>query len=154
MTADISIASESPLTKDAQRLLAELTDELAARYSDDGGVYSFNPADVLAPRSAFLVARRDGLAVGCGALRQLQPEIGEIKRMYVAPEARGLGISRLLLTRLEALAREFGYAWLWLETGTKQPEAMGLYASCGFQRRESYGYYKDDPASVCFEKRL
>mgnify|MGYP000884389761 CR=1 FL=1 len=154
MTAEISIASESPLTEDAQRLLAELTTELAARYEDDGGAYSFNPADVLVPRSAFLIARRNGIAVGCGALRPLKPEIGEIKRMYVTPEARGLGLSRLLLTRLETLAREFGYAWLWLETGTKQPEALGLYASCGFQRRESYGYYKNDPASVCFEKRL
>jgi putative acetyltransferase len=154
MMADVTIMPESPLSADAQRLLTALTVELSDRYDDDGGANSFSPADVQVPRSAFLIARKEGVAVACGALRPLKAEIAEIKRMYVAPEARGLGISRKLLGELETLARGFGYAWLWLETGSKQPEAMSLYSSCGFQRRESYGYYADHPLSICFEKQL
>lgn len=150
----VTITVESPLTAAAQPLLAALTAELAALYDDDGGVNSFTPADVMVPRSVFLLARLNGVPVGCGALRPLKDDIAEIKRMYVVAEARGQGISRRILNQLERHARAFGYAWLWLETGTLQPEAMRLYESSGFQRRPVYGYYAADPRSVCFEKRL
>ena len=78
----------------------------------------------------------------------------EIRRMYVAPAARGRGLSRLVLAALEDEARELGYSFVRLETGDRQPEAIKLYASSGFEPIPRYGSFADDPRSVCFEKRL
>jgi putative acetyltransferase len=75
---------------------------------------------------------------------------GEIKRVYVVPEARGRGLSRLLMGTLLDLARGLGYTWLQLETGDVQPEAVGLYETSGWQRVANYGQYEDDPRSLCF----
>jgi putative acetyltransferase len=74
--------------------------------------------------------------------------------MYVAPAARGRGLSRLLLAALEDEARQLGYSLVRLETGDRQPEAIKLYASSGFEPIPRYGPFVDDPRSVCFEKRL
>ena len=74
--------------------------------------------------------------------------------MYVSPKARGRGVGRQILRDLESRARQLGYAVLRLETGLKQPEAIGLYESEGYVRVECYGKYSGNPLSVCFEKRL
>ena len=74
--------------------------------------------------------------------------------MYVAPEARGHGIGRALLAALEGEARSLGYGSVRLETGRRQPEAISLYRSAGFEPIACYGPYVDDPRSVCFEKQL
>jgi GNAT superfamily N-acetyltransferase len=109
--------------------------------------------DVRRPRGAFVVARLDGPAVGCGALRPLpggDPSIAEVKRMYTAPEARGRGVARALLRRLAAVAAELGYAQVVLETGTRQPEAMALYAAEGWVPLAPYGQYCGEHLSRCF----
>jgi ribosomal protein S18 acetylase RimI-like enzyme len=80
--------------------------------------------------------------------------VGEVKRMYVAPAFRGRGIARALLRALEAAAGRLGVAVLRLETGTRQPEAIGLYEAAGYARIPAFGEYVGDPLSVCFEKRL
>lgn len=140
---------------EASLLIARLSRELAVRYDDDDGdAGHFKPEDVLVPRSGFLLARVGGVAVGCGAFRPLEEGVAEIKRMYVEPEYRGRGIARRLLAELEARARRHGYAAVRLETGTAQPEAIRLYESAGYRRIPNYGYYKDHPLSVCFEKPL
>jgi putative acetyltransferase len=155
----LEIVMEDPATPDAQELIRRLNADLAARYGpEDDGSGEFSPADVRVPRSAFVVARLDGRAVGCGALRPMM-EAGfegcaEIKRMYVSPEARGRGLGGAILARLEGLARGFGYARSVLETGTAQPEAIRLYERSGYGRIPSYGPYADDPRSVCFAKAL
>jgi GNAT superfamily N-acetyltransferase len=110
--------------------------------------------DPLVPRSTFLVARRDGRPVGCAALRPMDDEAAEVRRMYVAPWVRRQGIGRRLLTALEQAASEFGYHTLRLETGNRQPEAIALYESYGFRRIPPYGCHVDDPLSICFEKRI
>ena len=74
--------------------------------------------------------------------------------MYVAPQARGRGLGRAVLGALEQAARAVGYEFLRLETGAHQHEALGLYASAGFERIPCYGPYVKDPLSVCFRKRL
>ena len=74
--------------------------------------------------------------------------------MFVEPGARGLGISRVILKKLEETALSFGYDTLKLETGTKQPEAIRLYETSGFYRIPCYGIYTDNPWSVCYEKKL
>src|SRR5262245_30616851 len=92
--------------------------------------------------------------VGCGAVRLLEPGVGEVKRMFVRPEARRRGVARLVLVKLEETARERGLHTLRLETGTRQPEAIALYATHGYRPIPRFGEYADDAFSVCFEKVL
>ncbi|HEV2503530.1 MAG TPA: GNAT family N-acetyltransferase [Mesorhizobium sp.] len=102
----------------------------------------------------FAVARdADGVAIATGALA-LNDGWAELKRMWVVPAARGKGLSRALLTDLEARARESGITWLRLETGIANHEALGLYERTGFVRIGPFGDYRPDPLSVFMEKRL
>jgi putative acetyltransferase len=151
--AEIVVAVESPHSADALALIRDLSAELGARYGDDGAG-AFKPSDVDVAGAAFVVARLDGRPVGCGALRPLEPGVGEVKRMFVEPAMRGRGISRLILGKIEAVAVEFGYRALRLETGLRQPEAIGLYETAGYRRVPRYGIYVDRSLSVCFEKQL
>jgi GNAT superfamily N-acetyltransferase len=127
--------------------------EYAVRY---GGIDADTPSpeEFAAPDGAFVIAYVDGSPIGCGGLHQLSPGIGEIKRMYVDPGARKLGVGRAILRALEQHAREVGYPTLRLETGARQPEAISLYESEGYLPIEPYGYYRDSPLSRCFEKHL
>ncbi len=152
----ITLTREDPFHPVCLTLMAELSAELGARYGgDDGGAASADPSGFTVPGAAFLVAWKDGQSVGCGALRPFaSADTVEVKRMYVRPEARGNGISRLILRELERIAREFGYTRVILETGTRQPEAIQLYETEGYQPTDCYSEYAGDPLSVCFEKRL
>jgi putative acetyltransferase len=128
--------------------------ELDARYGGDdhepGRAPSAEDIDL------FLVAvgRDDGRAIGCGALRQLDPSSVEIKRMYVVPGARGTGVAIGLLRALEAAAVERGWATVRLETGTPQPDAQRFYEREGYRQIPLFGTYVGSPLSVCYERRL
>jgi GNAT superfamily N-acetyltransferase len=129
--------------------------ELLERY----GVPDADPDDLQAdhlapPRGLFVVAWLDGIAVSCGGVRQYDETTGEIKRMYTIPEARRRGISRVVLEELEARAHAIGYTRLVLETGVRQPEAIALYESAGYESIEPYGFYKNAPLSRCYAKDL
>jgi len=150
----ILIVSEDPAAEDPSRLIQELTVELSDLYQDDGGANSFNPKDAAGARSIFVVARLDGKAIGCGSFRPFDVETAEVKRMYVAPEARRMGIGARILDKLESTAKEMGYQRLRLETGLKQPGAIALYETAGFSKVSCYGEYASNPLSVCFEKDL
>ncbi len=152
----ISVSAESPLSDAASQLIRELSEDIVRRYAELGhdGSGSFSPNDVLVPRSAFLVARLDGLPVGCAALRPLNAEAAEVKRMYVAATARRKGVGRALLAELERMAGRFGYRILRLETGNRQPEAVALYESCGFRRIPAFGKYIGNPVSICYERAV
>lgn len=151
--SDVTISQADVHSTEAAALLAELTADLSERYADDGGG-AFLPGDVLTPGSTFMIAWVGEVAVGCGALRQMTDDIGEIKRMYVRPDYRGRGLAGRLLTALEQFAAQRGYRAVWLETGTKQPEAMHLYEKSGYHRIDCFGAHVDDPYSVCYEKLL
>ncbi len=150
----------------AVALVAALDADLDVRYEDldevaevaevDPVLLVVESADVTPPTGSFLVARLDGRPVGCGALRAVldRPGIAEVKRMYVAPEARGRGVARALLAALEADARRLGYRGLILETGTRQPEAMALYESSGWAPVPRYGAYRAFASSRCYAKDL
>ena len=134
---------------DVARLVRELLVDIAVRYdSDEEGEPSLQPS------ARFLLARRSGAPAGCVAVQDLAPGVGEVKRMYVAEEHRGRGVGRALLAAAEALALRRGFTTLRLETGDAQPEAVALYEATGWSRIEPYGYWKDEPSSICFEKRL
>lgn len=102
----------------------------------------------------YLAYDRDENAVACGALKDFDNNTAEIKRMYVKPEFRGLGISKKILSALEQHARESHYQRLILETGLKQPEAISLYEKYGYKPLKCYGRHANDPDSRCFEKTI
>jgi GNAT superfamily N-acetyltransferase len=155
MTNDpLAIEAVDVRIPEAILLFDRLSAELARRYEADEGVGDFRPDQLLQPRSGFLLARWQGQAIGCGAYRPLRDDIAEIKRMYVEPAFRGLGIGRRLLAALEECVRQEGYARIRLEAGNPQPEAVGLYEASGYGVIANYGYHRDDPRTVSFEKRL
>ena len=107
-----------------------------------------------APNVLFAVARDDaGAVIGCGAV-VLFDGYGELKRMFVPPEQRGRGVAKAVMALLEAHAVQRNCRLLRLETGIYQPEAHGLYARAGYERRGPYGDYPEDPLSVFMEKTL
>ena len=145
------------LTADTSRaLIAALNAELTGAYSEPGANhFHLDPAEVAEGRGAFLVVHRGGTPVGCGAVRRLDAETGELKRMYVAPAERGHGLGRRLVQALEAEARALGVRRLVLETGIRQDAALALYRATGFRTVPLYGEYCLSPkTSVCLGKEL
>jgi putative acetyltransferase len=139
----------------AQGLITALNAELSSMYPEPGAThFRLDPDEVAEGNGVFLVALCDKEPLGCGALRRIEERSGELKRMYVRPAARGLGIGRALLAALEAEARAFGLARLVLETGTRQTEALGLYRQAGFYDIPAYGEYVNSPLSICMAKEL
>ena len=139
----------------ARVLASALEAELLGRYAGAGGAGGEPPAsDFEPPEGAFLVGYVDGAAVACGGVCRFDELTAEVRRMYVAPGARGRGLARRMLAALEQEARGLGYTVVRLETGEQQPEAIGLYSAAGYGRIGRYGPYVDDERSVCFEKRL
>ena len=140
---------------DVQRLAAEQQAEVRARYDGKGEPGTPPSASDI---SVVLVARDDaGTALGCGALRVLGNGVAEVKRMYVAPAERGRGVAKAVLAGLEEAARERGWTTLRLETGPRQPEAIGLYSQAGYRPIEAFGAYVDAPDaedSLFFERVL
>ena len=128
--------------------------EMMLRYGEEDEPDGLEPDQLALPHGAFLVAWQGVTAVGCGGLRRIDPHVGEIKRMYVAPASRRSGVARAILTELEVQALDLGYERLILETGTKQPEAIALYSSHGYEQIKPYGVYRDSPFSRCFAKNL
>ena len=129
--------------------------EMRGRYEGEADIGPTREAAMFVPPDGvFLVVREDGRAIGCGGVCRFDETRAELKRMYVVPEERGHGLGRRLLVELEAEARRLGYAGIVLETGDRQPEALGLYESAGYQRIPCYGVYATRALSLCFEKRL
>ncbi len=107
------------------------------------------------PNVHFFAARVDGRIAGCGAIMVHGRDYAEVKRVFVDPAARGLGLGRRLIDKLLATARMHDVTLLRLETGISQPEALGLFEACGFTRCGPFGDYPaDDPYSVFMERRV
>ncbi|WP_328603834.1 GNAT family N-acetyltransferase [Amycolatopsis sp. NBC_00345] len=138
---------------DAVALRQAQRDELNARY--DSSDHEAGPAPTAESVAVFLVARdEDGKPTGCGGLRLLGPGEAEIKRMYVAPGARGSGLATELLRALEEQARGHGVARLLLETGIRQPEAIRFYEREGYQPIPAFGAYREDPLARCYARGI
>ena len=139
----------------SQALVAALNAELLERYDGFDGSGGEHAAGAFEPPDgSFVVGWEGEEPVACGGVIRYDETTAEIRRMYVAPAARGRGLSRLVLAALEDEARELGYSFIRLETGDRQPEAVKLYASSAFEPIPRYGPFVDDPRSLCFEKRL
>jgi GNAT superfamily N-acetyltransferase len=150
------IVRREPLTSSTAAVLIQaLNAELSGLYPEPGAThFRLDPDEVADGRGAFVVALLDGRPLGCGAVRRLDPGAAELKRMYVAPDARGQGIGRALLSELEHEARRFGARRLLLETGIRQEAALALYRKTGFAVIPAFGEYLDSPTSVCMAKDL
>lgn len=149
----LQIAFETPDQPEIVALIADLDAYQLTLYPPES-VYALDLQSLLRPEVRFAVARdAAGGLLGCAAV-VLSTDYGEIKRMYVKPEARGLGAGKDLMAALEHAARAAGCRSMVLETGPAQPEAIGLYARHGFAVCGPYGDYRDDPLSVFMRKVL
>jgi putative acetyltransferase len=138
--------------RDFRELILSLDAELTEMYGEVQEQYSrFNNVDMI---GTVVIAYAGGQPVGCGCFRPMESDAAEIKRMFVSPEFRGKGISKLILSELERWASENGFARTVLETGKKQLEAVGLYHRMGYTDIPNYGQYEDDENSICMEKNL
>jgi GNAT superfamily N-acetyltransferase len=155
-----AIRHADPQGPDALALLREAAVEARALYPElvqPGAPWPSNPP--LPERGAYLVmyaSDETGVehAVGMGALRPLDADTAELRRMFVLRGQRGAGVAKRLVQALEAEALCLGYRRIRLETGHRQQPAMRLYERCGFYRIPPFGAYASDPTSVCYEKVL
>lgn len=153
--AGVEIALEAADSEEASRCLASYYSELASRFEegfDPDAVKNFDPAEMTPPKGWFVMARLDGEAVGCGALKRLEPGVGEIKRVWVSRKARGRGVARALMARLEAVARAAGLNVVRLDTNRVLTEARAMYLGMGY--REIAPYNDNSFADHWFEKAL
>jgi GNAT superfamily N-acetyltransferase len=133
------------------QLVRMLDAELAERDGAEHSFYAqFNKIDLI--RHAIIIYEND-LPVSCGAIKEIEPGVMEIKRMFTLPEHRGKGLAVKVLEELERWAAELSYAKCVLETGKKQPEAIALYTKCGYKIIPNYGQYAGKENSVCFMKK-
>jgi GNAT superfamily N-acetyltransferase len=153
MSASVRVTVESPLSAEAAALMEELDSELLDRYPRHA-IHGVELGELENGRGFFVLARLDSRPVGSGAVRTLETGVGEIKRMYVRPEARRRGVARAVLVKLEETACAMGIHTLRLETGTRQPEAIALYEGEGYRPIPCFGEYASDPFSACYEKIL
>jgi DNA-binding MarR family transcriptional regulator len=153
--ASVEVTAEAADSADARRCLDAYFSELAARFEggfDAGGDDSARAGDMAPPSGLFVVARLDGAAVGCGGLKQTDKTTGEIKRVWTAPSARGLGVARRVIRTLEAAARAMGLRTLRLDTNRALTEAHAFYRKEGFRE---IARFNDNPyADHWFGKRL
>ena len=150
----VTITEERPDLAPALQLLAELDADLWRHQYPAESRHAFSVEKLLREGVAFFLTRYKNDLAGCGGLKIYPGEYGEVKRMYVRPAYRGLGLGKAMLDHLGQYARRRGLDSLRLETGIYQVEAIGLYERHGFQRRPPFGEYKPDPLSVYFEKAL
>ena len=151
----ISIEETDPRAEQARYCLGEYYGELSRRFKGGFEVsLSRDPdaADMMSPRGAFFVAMSDGLPLGCVGLKGDGSELAEIKRLWVAPFARGLGVARRLMDSAESAARKRSVKTLRLDTNSTLAEAQQLYRSTGWTAIERFN---DDPyPDLFFEKHL
>jgi GNAT superfamily N-acetyltransferase len=148
----INILRTNSKNHDFIKLVKLLDEGLAIVDGDDHSFYSqFNKIDNI---RYVVVAYENKKPVGCGAIKEFEPGTMEVKRMFVSPEVRKKGIASKILNELEIWSLELSCSKCILETGKRQPEAIGLYKKNGYIQIPNYGQYAFVENSVCFDKRL
>ncbi len=149
----IVIERADPRAPDLRRLIEDLDRYQVSLYPAESN-HLIDIETLARPEMRFFSAAVDGEILGCGGI-WLHEDYAEVKRVYVHPKARGLGLARKIMAVLEDEARAAGHMVARLETGTRQPEALGLYRALGYADRGPFGDYPtQDPLSVFMEKRL
>lgn len=138
---------------DFQRLIVELDKEFWIRYPDIQ--QNFTPFNQVDESFRVMITYDDIIPVGCGCFRPMaENNTVEIKRMYVVPGYRNRGIGKVILSRLEAWAKEENYKISKLETGIRQPEAIAAYKKSGYSHIPNFPPYVDIKESICMMKNL
>jgi len=148
----IKLVRTDSINADFISLVSMLDNDLSGRDGEEHSFYAqYNKIDKI---NHIIIAYVNGTPVGCGAVKHFEPGTMEVKRMFVIPENRGVGIASQVLHELEVWAKELLYIKCVLETGKRQPEAIRLYQKNGYTRIPNYGQYIGKDNSVCFEKSL
>ena len=152
--ARVELRPEPPEGETGRGMLAAYAAAIVERYPDWSPAQSptADPAEISPPTGCFLVAYADGEPVGCGAFKRLDDEACEVKRVYVAPHARGLGLARTILAALEDAAREAGYSVARLDTGARLEGAVELFRTSGYADIQDYN--GNEMADFWLERRL
>jgi GNAT superfamily N-acetyltransferase len=138
--------------KHFQELVKALDLDLRIRDGEDHTFFAqFNKIDMI---KYVVVAYENEIAIACGAIKEYEKKVMEVKRMYVKEEKRGKGVASIVLQELEKWCIELNYEKCILETGLAQPEAIRLYTKNNYQRIPNFGQYEQVVTSVCFEKLL
>ena len=153
MSSNVKISLESPDSHDARTLIEELEAYLIP-LSPAESRHGYSIEKLIDEQVPFFIIRDNGTPVGCGGVKLFGTDYGEIKRMYIRPQFRGLGFAKLMLDHLAEYARNHGVAILRLETGIAQREAITLYERSGFRSIPPFGEYKPDPLSRFYEKQI
>ncbi len=149
----VTITEERPDSPDAMQLIAELDAVLEPLYATESR-HGYSVEKLVQQGVVFFVLRADDSPTGCGGVQLFGTDYAEVKRMYVRPDYRGQGLSKLLLNHLAEYSQQQGIKVLRLETGIYQQAAIELYKGMGFQPIPPFGDYREDPVSLCFEKIL
>jgi putative acetyltransferase len=149
----IDIGIENPQKEDVRALIAALNDSLLALTPAEH-CYHLSVEQMADTDTTVFIARQNGAAIACGALKRHTGQIGEVKRMYTRPEHQGAGVGGRILERIENLARSEGMGALVLETGDRHPAAWRVYERAGFRRCGPVLDYPDSKWSVFYRKEL
>lgn len=137
---------------DFRKLVSLLDADLAIRDGKDHAFFAqYNKLDSI---KHVVVAFENEIPAGCGAIKMFDQQTMEVKRMFVMPEFRKKGIARAVLNELERWTAELGFETCMLETGKRQPEAISLYKTSGYELIPNYGQYMGVETSVCFRKNV
>ena len=152
MQAEIRLGD--PDDRAVVQLLHALDEEIRVRYDQPVEEYVLNldPKEVAAGRGAFAVVWADEMAVGCGAVRLIDDETAELKRMYIAPEYRRQGLAGAMLRFLEDRAHGLGALRVVLETVADPSAAVALYRAAGYDQIPKFGPYVESEISICMGK--
>lgn len=149
----LSITRTTPHDHSFKTLIAELDADLRNRYGEKQA--QFDPHNQIPEAARVVLVFDNETPVGCGCYKNLDDTNRvEIKRMYVRPDWRRMGVARQILHELETWAIEEGFLFARLETANKQPEAIALYQKLGYHHIDQYGPYVNMEESICMEKAL
>ena len=149
---EIAVAIADPAEPSVRVLIEALDQYMIPMYPAESN-HLLDIETLRQPQMRFFSAKVNGEVLGCGGC-WLHADYAEIKRVYVTPRARGLGLARRLMARIEEEARMAGKRLARLETGIHQPEALGFYRKLGYADRGPFGAYVEDSNSVFMEKPL
>ena len=150
----VSIEGVDPRVPEVIEMIRELDLYMGRLYPAESN-HLMDIHSLVQPDVRFFAAKVDGAYRACGAIKLHGRDYAEVKRVYVMPNTRGLGLGRRMVATLEEAARRENIGLMRLETGIFQPEALALFEASGFRRCSAFGSYPaDDPYSVFMEKRL
>jgi putative acetyltransferase len=149
----VTIAVERPELLDVAALVTLSDEYMASLYPPEGNL-AVDIKALCRPDIDFVVVRLSGNAVGCGGIKWLEDGTAEIKRISVRDDARGHGLGRRIMATLEELAATRPVDRLYLETGPRNTEAVGLYRALGYRTCRPFADYEDNPHSLFMTKDL